>query len=205
MLGSWRTPGFPIFRAVIRSAFLGPLWTWVLLDINQTADDPTKESSGGSFRKSSSAAAPEVSAPEVSALAEVEPEMNDKFPVRAMSFQADIQALFVRRAALFDPRCPGFFSTLQSMDYEQLYTEFNVGGGRVEFVLQSVILNIKLKSLLVEEAEKAERAETAEVVRLRDQVSALTGEVSVLKSTIAQKDTDISLLDSRATYLNSAL
>ncbi|GJV46463.1 hypothetical protein Tco_1430999 [Tanacetum coccineum] len=62
-----------------------------------------------------------------------------------------------------------------------------------------------LKSLLVEEAEKAERAETAEVVRLRDQVSALTGEVSVLKSTIAQKDTNISLLDSRATYLNSAL
>ncbi|GJT78637.1 hypothetical protein Tco_1045362 [Tanacetum coccineum] len=64
---------------------------------------------------------------------------------------------------------------------------------------------LRLKSLLVEEAEKAERAKTAEVVRLRGQVSALTGEVSVLKSTIAQKDTDISLLDSRATYLKSAL
>ncbi|GJT61326.1 hypothetical protein Tco_1004859 [Tanacetum coccineum] len=64
---------------------------------------------------------------------------------------------------------------------------------------------LRLKSLLAEEAEKAERAETAEVVRLRGQVSALTGEVSVLKSTIAQKDTDISLLDSRATYLKSAL
>ncbi|GJR70850.1 hypothetical protein Tco_0016915 [Tanacetum coccineum] len=50
---------------------------------------------------------------------------------------------------------------------------------------------LRLKSLLVEEAE---RAETAEVVRLRGQVSALTGEVSVLKSTIAQKDTNISLL-----------
>ncbi|GKE00528.1 hypothetical protein Tco_1388511, partial [Tanacetum coccineum] len=58
---------------------------------------------------------------------------------------------------------------------------------------------LRLKSLL------AERAETAEVVRLRDQVSALTREVSVLKSTIAQNDTDISLLDSRATYLKSAL
>ncbi|GKF86149.1 hypothetical protein Tco_0253976, partial [Tanacetum coccineum] len=61
---------------------------------------------------------------------------------------------------------------------------------------------LRLKSLLVEEAE---RAETAEVVRLRGQVSALTGEVSVLKSIIAQKDTDISLLDSHATYLKSAL
>ncbi|GJX83246.1 hypothetical protein Tco_0332727 [Tanacetum coccineum] len=61
---------------------------------------------------------------------------------------------------------------------------------------------LRLKSLL---AEEAERAETAEVVRLRDQVSGLTREVSVLKSTIAQKDADISLLDSRATYLKSAL
>ncbi|GJZ99591.1 hypothetical protein Tco_0672142, partial [Tanacetum coccineum] len=64
---------------------------------------------------------------------------------------------------------------------------------------------LRLKSLLVEEAKKAERAKTTEVVRLRGQVSALTREVSVLKSTVAQKDTDISLLDSRATYLKSAL
>ncbi|GKA78380.1 hypothetical protein Tco_0784917 [Tanacetum coccineum] len=40
---------------------------------------------------------------------------------------------------------------------------------------------------------------------LYGQVFALTGEVSVLKSTITQKDTDISLLDSRATYLKFAL
>ncbi|GJX36169.1 hypothetical protein Tco_0247726 [Tanacetum coccineum] len=117
------------------------------------------------------------------------------------------------------------------MDYEQLYTEFNVGAAR-QICLESEVRSraehelelkeklkgkydargrlleekdleiLRLKSLLVEEAE---RAETAEVVRLRGQVSALTGEVSVLKSTIAQKDTDISLLDSRATYLKSAL
>ncbi|GJZ34418.1 hypothetical protein Tco_0580235 [Tanacetum coccineum] len=130
---------------------------------------------------------------------------------------------------------PGFFSTLRSMEYEQLYTEFNVGGQR-PICLESASVRsraehelelkeklkgkydargrlleekdleiLRLKSLLAEEAEKAERAETAEVVRLRDQVSALTGEVSALKSTIAQKDTDISLLDSRATYLKSAL
>ncbi|GJU16759.1 hypothetical protein Tco_1144725 [Tanacetum coccineum] len=59
-----------------------------------------------------------------------------------------------------------------------------------------------LKSLL---AEETERVETAEVVRFRDQISVLTGEVSALKITIAQKDTDISLLDSRATHLKSAL
>ncbi|GJS30848.1 hypothetical protein Tco_0491468 [Tanacetum coccineum] len=120
------------------------------------------------------------------------------------------------------------------MDYEQLYTEFNVGAAR-QICLESEVRSraehelelkeklkgkydargrlleekdleiLRLKSLLVEEVEKAERAETAEVVRLRGQVSALAGEVSVLKSTIAQKDTDISLLDSRATYLKSAL
>ncbi|GKE63405.1 hypothetical protein Tco_1513772, partial [Tanacetum coccineum] len=126
---------------------------------------------------------------------------------------------------------PDFFSTLQSMDYEQLYTEFNVGAAR-QICLESKVRSraehelklkeklkgkydacgrlleekdleiLRLKSLL---AKEAERAETMEVVRLRNQVSTLTGEVSVLKSTIAQKDTGISLLDSRATYLQSAL
>ncbi|GKD36323.1 hypothetical protein Tco_1251832, partial [Tanacetum coccineum] len=118
---------------------------------------------------------------------------------------------------------PGFFSTLRSVDYDQLYTEFNVGAAR-QICLESEVRSrvehelelkeklkgkydargrlleekdleiLKLKFLLAEEAEKAERAETAEVVRLRDQVSALAVEVSVLKSTAVQKDTDISLL-----------
>ncbi|GJW00745.1 hypothetical protein Tco_1555996 [Tanacetum coccineum] len=114
------------------------------------------------------------------------------------------------------------------IDYEQLYTEFNVGAAR-QICLESEVrsraeheleLKEKLKGKydargrLLEEKDLeilrlksllAERAETAEVVRLRGQVSALTTEVSVLKSTIAQKDTDISLLDSRATYLKFAL
>ncbi|GKG49916.1 hypothetical protein Tco_0518690, partial [Tanacetum coccineum] len=54
--------------------------------------------------------------------------------------------------------------------------------------------------------------EAAEAIRLRDQVSsqsgekfALTAEVSVLKVTIAQKDHDISLLDSHATSFASEL
>ncbi|GJY35637.1 hypothetical protein Tco_0421015 [Tanacetum coccineum] len=120
------------------------------------------------------------------------------------------------------------------MEYEQLYTEFNVGAAR-QICLESEVRSrvehelelkeklkgrydarsrlleekyleiLRLKSLLAEEAERAERAETAEVVRFRDQVSVLTAEVSALKITIAQKDTDISLLDSRATHLKSAL
>ncbi|GJR11629.1 hypothetical protein Tco_0794281 [Tanacetum coccineum] len=95
------------------------------------------------------------------------------------------------------------------MDYEQLYTEFNVGAVR-QICLESEVRSraehelelkeklkgmydargrlleekdlevLRLKSLLAEEAERAERAETAE------------------------KDTDISLLDSRATHLKSA-
>ncbi|GKE89808.1 hypothetical protein Tco_1567283, partial [Tanacetum coccineum] len=126
------------------------------------------------------------------------------------------------------------FEAKRCMDYEQLYTEFNVGAAR-QICLESEVrphveheLELKeklkgkydargrlieekdleilrLKSLLVEEAKKAKRVKTVEVVRLCGQVSALTREVSVLKSTIAQKDTDISLLDSRATYLKSAL
>ncbi|GJZ65917.1 hypothetical protein Tco_0622613 [Tanacetum coccineum] len=120
------------------------------------------------------------------------------------------------------------------MDYEQLYMEFNVGAARqiclgsevrsrVEHELElkeklkgkydargrlleeKDLKILRLRSLLAEEAEKAERAEAAEVVRLLDQMSVLIAEVSVLKSTIAQKDTDISLLDSRATHLKSAL
>ncbi|GJY87024.1 hypothetical protein Tco_0501652 [Tanacetum coccineum] len=66
---------------------------------------------------------------------------------------------------------------------------------------------LRLKSQLAEK-----EAETAEVVRLRDQVSslsgeksALTAEVSALKVVITQKDHDISLVNSRATHLESAL
>ncbi|GJR46421.1 hypothetical protein Tco_1314524 [Tanacetum coccineum] len=66
---------------------------------------------------------------------------------------------------------------------------------------------LRLKSQLAEKV-----AETAKVVHLRDQVSslsgeksALTAEVPALKVTFTQKDHDISLLESRATHLESAL
>ncbi|GKC01253.1 hypothetical protein Tco_0987389 [Tanacetum coccineum] len=84
---------------------------------------------------------------------------------------------------------PSFFSALRSMDYDQLYTKFNVRAAR-------------------QVAMGRKGAEAAEVIRLRDQISslseeksALTAEVSALKITVTQKDHDISLLNSRATSL----
>ncbi|GKF29494.1 hypothetical protein Tco_0095836, partial [Tanacetum coccineum] len=66
---------------------------------------------------------------------------------------------------------------------------------------------LRLKSQLAEK-----EAEAAEVIRLRDQVSSLSGEksaltteVSVLKVTITQKDNDISLLNSRVACLTFTL
>ncbi|GKA58733.1 hypothetical protein Tco_0758046 [Tanacetum coccineum] len=129
-----------------------------------------------------------------------------------------------------------FFSALRSMDCDQLYMEFNVGAARqiclgsevrsraehelelkeklnAKYVARGKLLEKKDSEILRLKSQLAEKeAETAEVVRLRDQVSslsgeksALTAEVSALKVTITQKDHDISLLDSRATHLESAL
>ncbi|GKA91081.1 hypothetical protein Tco_0812951 [Tanacetum coccineum] len=131
---------------------------------------------------------------------------------------------------------PAFFSTLRSMDCDQLYTEFNVGAARqiclgsevrsraehelelkeklnAKYVARGKLLEEKDTEILRLKSQLAEKeAEAAEVVRLRDQVSslsgeksALTAEVSALKVTLTQKDHDISLLDSRATHLESAL
>ncbi|GKD59416.1 hypothetical protein Tco_1296925 [Tanacetum coccineum] len=123
---------------------------------------------------------------------------------------------------------PGFFSTFRNMDYDQLFEEFNVGAARqiclgsevrsrtehelelkeklrAKYDARGVLLGEKdaeiarLKSLV-----KEKETESAEVLRLRDQVSVLaadksllSAEVSALKSVVLQKDTDISLLDSR--------
>ncbi|GJZ68780.1 hypothetical protein Tco_0632330 [Tanacetum coccineum] len=131
---------------------------------------------------------------------------------------------------------PAFFSDLRTMGYDQLFTEFNVGAAR-QICLGSEVRSRTEHELELKEKHKAKYAargklleerdleilelksklaeketEAAEAVRLRDQVSslsgeksALTAEVSVLKVTIAQKDHDISLLDSHATSLASGL
>ncbi|GJQ97483.1 hypothetical protein Tco_0008622, partial [Tanacetum coccineum] len=120
------------------------------------------------------------------------------------------------------------------MDYEQLYTEFNVGAAR-QIYLESEVRSrvehelelkeklkgkydargrlleekdleiLRLKSLLVEEAEKAEWAETAEVVRLRGQVSALTGESALddSKTACAEAGSLITSLTSERDRLTS--
>ncbi|GJW91834.1 hypothetical protein Tco_0169387 [Tanacetum coccineum] len=107
---------------------------------------------------------------------------------------------------------PAFFASLRSMDYDQLYTEFNVGAAQ-QICLGSELLEEKDSEILRLKSQLAEKeAEVAEVIRLRDQVSSLSGEkstliaeVSALKVTITQKDNDIFLLDSRATHLASSL
>ncbi|GJV03336.1 hypothetical protein Tco_1336905 [Tanacetum coccineum] len=131
---------------------------------------------------------------------------------------------------------PAFFSDLRTMGYDQLFTKFNVGAARqiclgsevrshtehelelkeklrAKYDARGKLLEerdleiLELKSKLAEKETKA-----AEAIRLRDQVSllsgeksALTTEVFMLKVTIAQKDYDISLLDSHATSLASGL
>ncbi|GJR74417.1 hypothetical protein Tco_0086782 [Tanacetum coccineum] len=131
---------------------------------------------------------------------------------------------------------PAFFSSLRSMECDQLYTEFNVGAARqiclgsevrsraehelelkeklrAKYAARGKLLEEKDLEILRLKSQLAEKeAEAAEVIRLRDQVSSLSGEkstltaeVSALKVTITQKDNDISLLDSRATHLASSL
>ncbi|GJZ38044.1 hypothetical protein Tco_0584235 [Tanacetum coccineum] len=131
---------------------------------------------------------------------------------------------------------PAFFSALRTMDYDQLYMDFNVGAARqvcrgaevrsraehelelkeklrVKYAARGRLLEEKDLEILMLKSQLAEKeAEAAEVIRLRDQVSslsgekyALTAEASVLKVTITQKDHDISLLNSRATCLASTL
>ncbi|GJZ68358.1 hypothetical protein Tco_0631598 [Tanacetum coccineum] len=131
---------------------------------------------------------------------------------------------------------PAFFSALRTMDYDQLYTEFNVGAARqvclgaevrsraehelelkeklrAKYAARGRLLEEKDLEILRLKSQLAEKeAEAAEVIRLRDQVSslsgeksALTAEVSVLKVTVTQKDHDISLLNSRAACLASTV
>ncbi|GKD06227.1 hypothetical protein Tco_1181201, partial [Tanacetum coccineum] len=87
---------------------------------------------------------------------------------------------------------------------EKLRAKYTARGRLLE---EKDLENLKLKSQLAEK-----EVEAAEVIRLRDQVSslsgeksALTAEVSALKVTITQKDHDISLLNSHATCLASTL
>ncbi|GJZ00987.1 hypothetical protein Tco_0518948 [Tanacetum coccineum] len=131
---------------------------------------------------------------------------------------------------------PAFFSDLCTIGYDQLFTEFNVGAARqiclgsevrsrtehelelkekhrAKYAARGKLLEEKDLEILELKSKLAEKeTEAAKAIRLRDQVSslsgeksALTAEVSALKVTVAQKDHDIFLLDSHATCLASGL
>ncbi|GJT16482.1 hypothetical protein Tco_0875188 [Tanacetum coccineum] len=107
---------------------------------------------------------------------------------------------------------PAFFSAPRTMDYDQLYTEFNIRAARQVCLEAEVAGRERFRDPQVEVQLAEKEVEAAEVIRLRDQVSSLSGEkstltaeVSALKVTVTQKDHDISLLNSRATCLASTL
>ncbi|GJZ33921.1 hypothetical protein Tco_0579357 [Tanacetum coccineum] len=91
---------------------------------------------------------------------------------------------------------PAFFFALRTMDYGQLYTEFNVRAAR------QVCIGAEVRSRAEHELELKENLRAKYAARDK---SALTAEVSVLKMIVTQKDHDISLLDSRAACLTSTL
>ncbi|GJW15525.1 hypothetical protein Tco_0019658 [Tanacetum coccineum] len=117
---------------------------------------------------------------------------------------------------------PAFLSFLHSMDCDQLYTEFNVGAAR-QICLGSEVRSRAEHKLELKEKLNAKYAvrdklleeKDSEIPRLKSQLakkeaeaarkSALTVEVSVSKVHHYSKDQDISLLDSCATHLESAL
>ncbi|GJW71670.1 hypothetical protein Tco_0128587 [Tanacetum coccineum] len=115
--------------------------------------------------------------------------------------------------ALVDRVAPlAFFSALRTMDYDQLYTEFNIRAARQVCLGAEVVGGERFRDPQGEVQLAEKEVEAAEVIRLRDQVSSLSGEkstltveVSSLKVTVTQKDHDISLLNSRATCLASTL
>ncbi|GJT77328.1 hypothetical protein Tco_1044053 [Tanacetum coccineum] len=116
---------------------------------------------------------------------------------------------FSCRALVESVAPPAFFSALRTMDYDQLYTEFNVGAAR------QVCLGAEVRSLAKHELELKEKlrakyaargrlleekdleilklksqlpekeAEAAEVIRLCDQVSSLSEEKSSLTAEVS--------------------
>ncbi|GKB87024.1 hypothetical protein Tco_0959296 [Tanacetum coccineum] len=122
---------------------------------------------------------------------------------------------------------PAFFSALRSMDYDQLYIEFNVGAARqvclgaevksrtehelelkeklrVKYDARGRLLEekdleiLKLKSKLTEK-----EAEAAEVIRLRDQVSSLSEEKSALTAEVSALKITVTQKDHDISLLNS--
>ncbi|GJR11841.1 hypothetical protein Tco_0794493 [Tanacetum coccineum] len=121
---------------------------------------------------------------------------------------------------------PTFFSSLCSMDYDQLYTEFNVGAARqiclgsevrpraehelelkeklnVKYVARGKLLEEKDSEILRLKSQLAKKeAEAAEVIRLRDQVYSLSGEKSTLTTKVSALKVTITQKDNDISLLD---
>ncbi|GJX40680.1 hypothetical protein Tco_0255670, partial [Tanacetum coccineum] len=122
---------------------------------------------------------------------------------------------------------PAFFSALRSMDYDQLYMEFNVGAARqvcleaevrsraehelelkeklrVKYAACGRLLEEKDLEILKLKSKLAEKeAEAAEVIRLRDQVSSLFEEKSALTAKVSTLNIIVTQKDHDISLLNS--
>ncbi|GKE09328.1 hypothetical protein Tco_1412879, partial [Tanacetum coccineum] len=122
---------------------------------------------------------------------------------------------------------PAFFSALRTMDYDQLYTEFNVGVARqiclgaevrsraehelelkeklrAKYDARGRLLEEKDLEILKLKSQLAEKeAETTEVIRLRDQVSSLFGEKSALTAEVSVLKVTVTQKDHDISLLNS--
>ncbi|GJT36042.1 hypothetical protein Tco_0926461 [Tanacetum coccineum] len=100
---------------------------------------------------------------------------------------------------------PGFFSTLRNMDYDQLFEEFNVGAAR-QICLGSEVRSHTKHELELKEKLRAKYDARGVLLREKDvEIARLKSLVKEKETESSEKDTDISLLDSRAAYLKSAL
>ncbi|GKA59528.1 reverse transcriptase domain-containing protein [Tanacetum coccineum] len=122
---------------------------------------------------------------------------------------------------------PAFFSTLCTMDYDQLYTEFNVRAmrqvclgaevrSRVEHELElkeklrakyaarGRLLEEKDLEILRLKSQLAEKeAEAAKVIHLRDQVSSMSGEKSSLTAEVSELKVTVTQKDHDISLLDS--
>ncbi|GJX80196.1 hypothetical protein Tco_0328345 [Tanacetum coccineum] len=122
---------------------------------------------------------------------------------------------------------PSFFSTLRIMDYDQLYTEFNVGAARqvclgaevrsraehelklkeklrAKYTARGRLLEEKDLEILKLKSQLAEKeVEATEVIRLRDQVSSLSEEKFALTAEVSVLKVTVTQKDHDISLLNS--
>ncbi|GJZ31319.1 hypothetical protein Tco_0576366, partial [Tanacetum coccineum] len=122
---------------------------------------------------------------------------------------------------------PAFFFVLRTMDYDQLYTKFNVGAARqvclgaevrsrtehelelkenlkAKYTARGRLLEEKDLEILKLKSQLAEKeAEAAEVIRLYDQVSSLSREKSALTTEVSVLKVTVTQKDHDISLLNS--